>query len=162
MLPLYDNIRRRRIELNMSQQELADKAGYTDRSSIAKIESGKVDLTQSKIIALAKSLKIHPGQLMGWTEPVNQALWRYTTIDDEKIVHKYPGLTDIDKLPNPETQTIKNLLPLTVFNMEGVDGAHTINLNMDNFKEINDLISEVRDMPPEKIQAILQLVKTLK
>ena len=29
MLPLYDNIRRRRIELNMSQQELADKAGYS-------------------------------------------------------------------------------------------------------------------------------------
>ncbi len=162
MLPLYDNIRRRRIELNMSQQELADKAGYTDRSSIAKIETGKVDLTQSKIIALAKALKISPGQLMGWTEPVNQALWRYTTIDDEKIVRKYPGLADIGKLPNPETQTVKNLLPLTVFNMEGVDGSHTVNLNMDNFKEINELITEVRDLPPEKIKAILQLVKTLK
>lgn len=60
------------------------------------------------------------------------------------------------------SQNNGNFLPLTVFNMEGVDGAHTINLNMDNFKEINDLISEVRDMPPEKIQAILQLIKTLK
>ena len=55
-----------------------------------------------------------------------------------------------------------NLLPLTVFNMEGVDGAHSVNLNMDNFKEINELITEVRDLPPEKIKAILQLVKTLK
>ena len=66
MLPLYDNIRRRRIELGMSQQELAEKTGYTDRSSIAKIESGKVDLTQSKIVAIAKALEISPAYLMGW------------------------------------------------------------------------------------------------
>ena len=49
----------------MSQQELAEKAGYTDRSSKAKIEAGKVDLTQSKVKSLAKALNITPGELMG-------------------------------------------------------------------------------------------------
>ena len=34
-------ILQRRMELEMSQEELAEKVGYKDRSSIAKIESGK-------------------------------------------------------------------------------------------------------------------------
>ncbi len=50
----------------MSQQELADKLGYTSRSTITKIESGENDLTQSKIEAFAKALKISPIELMGY------------------------------------------------------------------------------------------------
>jgi transcriptional regulator with XRE-family HTH domain len=38
MQDIYKNIRRLRIQNNMSQAELADAIGYTDRSSIAKIE----------------------------------------------------------------------------------------------------------------------------
>ena len=65
ILILYKNIKARRNELKMSQQELAEKAGYTDRSSIAKIESGKVDLTQSKIKAIADALQTTSAALMG-------------------------------------------------------------------------------------------------
>ena len=64
-MEIYDNIRRLRTEKKMSQQELAEKTGYTDRSSIAKIEHGEVDLPQSKIILFAKALKMTPGELMG-------------------------------------------------------------------------------------------------
>ena len=71
MLPLYDNIRKRRIELKLSQQELAEKLGYTSRTTIAKIEAGKIDIPQSKVIAFAAALDITPGQLMGWTEKEN-------------------------------------------------------------------------------------------
>ena len=53
------------MELGMSQQELAEKSGYTDRSSIAKIETGKVDLTQSKIKAIADALNTTSAALMG-------------------------------------------------------------------------------------------------
>lgn len=65
MLILYKNIKERRMELGMSQQELAEKSGYTDRSSIAKIETGKVDLTQSKIKAIADALNTTSAALMG-------------------------------------------------------------------------------------------------
>lgn len=65
-MKLYENIRLRREELGMSQQELADKLGYTSRSTITKIESGENDLTQSKIEAFAKALKISPIELMGY------------------------------------------------------------------------------------------------
>ena len=66
MLPLYQNIKNRRIELGMSQQDLAEKMGYTSRSTIAKIESGKNDIPQSKIIAFATALNTTPASLMGW------------------------------------------------------------------------------------------------
>ncbi|WP_444350553.1 helix-turn-helix transcriptional regulator, partial [Phascolarctobacterium succinatutens] len=47
-MTLYDRIRTRREQLNMSQEELAKKLGYKSRSTIAKIESGENDITQSK------------------------------------------------------------------------------------------------------------------
>ena len=50
-MTLYDRIRQRRIELNLSQDELATKLGYRSRSTIAKIESGANDIPQSKIVA---------------------------------------------------------------------------------------------------------------
>ena len=65
MLELYKNIKRRREELGMSQDALAKRVGYSDRSSIAKIEGGKVDLSQTKILEFAKALDITPGELMG-------------------------------------------------------------------------------------------------
>ena len=65
MLQLYKNIKSRRIALGMTQSELAEKAGYADKSMIAKIEKGSIDLPQSKIIAFAEILDIDPGELMG-------------------------------------------------------------------------------------------------
>ena len=66
MLDLYNNIKKERINKNLSQDELAKRVGYTDRSSIAKIESGKVDLQQSKIEAIAKALDTTAPKLMGY------------------------------------------------------------------------------------------------
>lgn len=68
MANLYENIRKRREALGMSQNELATKTGYSDRTSISKIESGNVDLTQSRIMAFAKALNTTVSELMGWDE----------------------------------------------------------------------------------------------
>jgi len=70
MLELYKNIKKRRQELGLSQAELAKMVGYTDRSTIARIEAGKIDLPQSKILAIAKALDVAPGELMGWDEEI--------------------------------------------------------------------------------------------
>lgn len=64
-MSLYENIRTLRESLKMSQEELARKVGYKDRTSIAKVESGKIDLSQTKIIAFAKALHTTPEELMG-------------------------------------------------------------------------------------------------
>ena len=65
MIKLYENIRARREELHMTQEELARKMGYKSRSTIAKIESGESDIPQKKIAAFAKALETTPGLLMG-------------------------------------------------------------------------------------------------
>ena len=61
---LFENIRRRRQELDMTQQELAEKCGYIGHSSIAKIENGDADITSSKIVMFADALKTTPAELM--------------------------------------------------------------------------------------------------
>ena len=63
-MDMYDRIRNRRKELGMTQDELAKLTGYNDRSSIAKIEAKKADLSQSKIIAFAEALKVNTSYLM--------------------------------------------------------------------------------------------------
>ena len=61
----HENIKSLREKRGMSQETLAAKTGYKDRSSIAKVESGKVDLSQSKIAAFAAALGVTPAELMG-------------------------------------------------------------------------------------------------
>ena len=65
MLELYKNIRKYRKQMGLTQEELAKRIGYTDRSSIAKIEKGSVDLPQSKITQIAKVFGISSKDLMG-------------------------------------------------------------------------------------------------
>lgn len=67
-MTLYERIRHRREQLGISQWQLAEELGYTNRSTIAKIESGKNDITQSKIVAFAHALDTTPQYLMGWTD----------------------------------------------------------------------------------------------
>lgn len=45
-----------REEKKLSQSDLAALVGYKDKTAIAKVEAGKVDLPQSKISAFAKAL----------------------------------------------------------------------------------------------------------
>ncbi len=67
-MELYQRIKARREELGMSQNELAKRLGYKDRSTIAKIEAGVNDITQTKIEAFAKALNTTASDLMGWEE----------------------------------------------------------------------------------------------
>ncbi|MBQ9936548.1 MAG: 2-C-methyl-D-erythritol 4-phosphate cytidylyltransferase [Lachnospiraceae bacterium] len=50
------NIKKRRYELGMSQQELAEAMGYKTRSTIAKIEAGTNDVSQKKLQRFANVL----------------------------------------------------------------------------------------------------------
>lgn len=65
MLKLYENIKKFRKALGLTQAELAELVGYTDGSMITKIESGKVDLSRSKVYDFARALNTTPVILMG-------------------------------------------------------------------------------------------------
>lgn len=62
------NIKKRRFELNMTQQDLASAMGYKTRSTIAKIESGENDVTHKKLAKFAEVLDTSIEALMGISE----------------------------------------------------------------------------------------------
>ena len=97
MLDLYRNIKRRRLELHMSQQQLAELTGYSSKSMIAHIESGNVDLSISKIELFAKVLKMDPGDLLGPT-PSSVPQLSGLTSSEIRIVKKLLKLDDQDQL----------------------------------------------------------------
>lgn len=105
MLKLYENIKRYRMEAKLSQAELAQRTGYTDRSSIAKIEKGLVDLSQSKIKQFAEVLGVTPGHLMGWDEkPAEElqdmgALAAQLLLDQDamEMAREYMQLSEADR-----------------------------------------------------------------
>ena len=66
------NIRKRRFELKMSQQELAEAMGYKTRSTIAKIESGENDVTQKKLQRFAAVLDTTVEALVAGTNAVEE------------------------------------------------------------------------------------------
>lgn len=71
-MKLYENIKRLRKEKGYTQDDLARLTGYTDRSSIAKIERGSVDLPQSKIKQFADIFGVTQSYLMGWEDEQNK------------------------------------------------------------------------------------------
>ena len=98
MLVLYENIRRRREELGISQEELANMLGYKSRSSINKIEKGINDIPQSKIVEFAKALRTTPEELMGWKVPNDQPRIDEARLlrDEREVEHmrKYRALSE--------------------------------------------------------------------
>ena len=67
-MTIGERIRARRNELMMSQRDLCEKMGYSNHSTIGKIETNKVDIPQSRIIQFAEVLGVSVAYLMGWDE----------------------------------------------------------------------------------------------
>lgn len=84
MLTLYRRIKFYRELRHMTQDELAKLTGYSNRSAIARIERGEIDLPQSKILEFSNALKVPPGMLMGNDGTV------FATAEDALVVsHKH-------------------------------------------------------------------------
>ncbi len=58
-----ENLRDKRKEKNLSQQQLADLAGKMDRSKISDIENGKEDFLFSTLLKICGALEININQL---------------------------------------------------------------------------------------------------
>ena len=53
-------LKERRIELGLTQEELAHMVGYTSKSTINKIEKDHHDVNQTTLLKLAKALNVSP------------------------------------------------------------------------------------------------------
>ena len=90
MIQLYSNIKLLRKAKGYSQEQLALMTGYTDRSSIAKIEQGQVDLPQTKIAEFAKVFGVTCGELMGEVVPTLRS-------DEKQLLEDYNLLDQNDQ-----------------------------------------------------------------
>lgn len=63
-----ERIKQRRIELGLTQLELAKKLGYTSKAAISKIEKQGNDVTLKTVKKFSKVLYCTPSYLMGWQE----------------------------------------------------------------------------------------------
>ena len=118
---LGDRIRKRRIELDMTQEELAIKTGYKTKGAISRIESGTRDISQSQISIFAKALNTTESNLMGWGQ------------DIDYIIDKHPDLHPIRKIKNvPILGTIACGTPIWADqNFEGYFGLDESHMNGD-------------------------------
>jgi transcriptional regulator with XRE-family HTH domain len=70
VMDIGQRIKKRREELNMTQEELAKKLGYANRSSVNKVENAR-ELSMKKINLYAKALETTVPYLMGWEDNAN-------------------------------------------------------------------------------------------
>lgn len=60
-------IKDRRLELGLTLDELASKVGYSDKSTLSRVENGKTDMPLKKLDKIAQVLDVTPAYLIGFT-----------------------------------------------------------------------------------------------
>jgi transcriptional regulator with XRE-family HTH domain len=101
-MTIGDRIRIRRNELKLSQRELCQKMGYSNHSTIGKIETGKVDIPQSRIVQFAEVLGVSVAYLMGWDEEIKKdpkatAERHFEILMDEDFIGMFNEFQSLDK-----------------------------------------------------------------
>lgn len=100
-----DRIKYRRKELNLTQEQLANKLGYKNKATIGKIETGVNDIVQSKVIDFAKALNTTPAYLMGWVDDTNNG----------KLIDEHSAIKCLDGVRIPVLGEIVAGLPLDAY-----------------------------------------------
>lgn len=116
---IIKRIKERRIRLNLSYQDLADKTGIS-KSTLQRYETGFIkNLPIDKLEILANALDTTPGYLMGWEKESADSSLEYKTIKNPKdamtFILKQPTLMayggyDIKKMTNDELVDFANEL----------------------------------------------------
>lgn len=107
-MTLGKKIKERRIELGMSQDELAQKLGYTHRSTISRIERDLTNPPLTKLIAYAEALDMPPEELIDCVD--DDALVADSNIHNNSqtakfqnsMYDRYHALFDLVKDATPE------------------------------------------------------------
>lgn len=70
MKEIMDRLKSKRLKLNISYQELADKTGLS-KSTLQRYETGTIrNMPIDKLEIIAEALKVDPAYLMGWDSDV--------------------------------------------------------------------------------------------
>lgn len=86
MTTIGERIKKRRLELGMSQDELARIMGYKSRSSINKLETQGQELPIKRVHQLAEALHTTPEYIMGWEEKPKEK--EQTSLTGKEEIHE--------------------------------------------------------------------------
>ena len=109
-MEIGEKIKQRRLEIGMSQRELAWKMGYSDNSTLNRIEKGTVDVSQAKIVQFAKVLNCSIAYLMDWEEDKEIATDKNLT-DGEKLL-----LELFHKVPDDKKEMLLKMIEVAIEN----------------------------------------------
>lgn len=119
-MTIADRIRSARNELQLSQTELAGRAGYCDKTRISKIENAGNDISMKQIKRIAVALGVSTNYLMGWeshsaiSEPsvahlVDKPEYNFDYSNEEKeVIEAYR------RIDNTTKKNIRLLLGLSI------------------------------------------------
>lgn len=106
-LGIGKRIKQKRLELGLTQLELAQKMGYTSRAAICKVEKGQDNITSDRVTKFANALGCSESYIMGWEKesgektPHGQLLDAYANKDRQE---KANALYDQYESLSPEKQ----------------------------------------------------------
>lgn len=124
-MTIYERIKFLREKMNMSQQELALRVGYKDKSAVSKVERGDRDINQHMIIKYAEELNTTPAYLMGWDEETpapelseGERAWieLYRKLSPDVSELFFPILKKFDELPEGERQMLVAMIRAAIKN----------------------------------------------
>nr|WP_297703741.1 helix-turn-helix transcriptional regulator [uncultured Butyrivibrio sp.] len=80
-----ERIKKRRLELGLTQEELAKRLGY-GKSAVCRLEKSANNITTDRISKCATALETTPAYLMGWTDlEGNEIPCSYIENDEELL-----------------------------------------------------------------------------
>lgn len=97
MAHIGTRIRARRKELKLTQADLAARLGYRDKSTIAKIEAGINDITQSRVVQFADALETTVSYLLGDNEEDTKKAPSPISEEDAQILAAFHAAGERDR-----------------------------------------------------------------
>lgn len=122
----------------LTQLELAKHLNVSN-SALSQYESGQRIPSDDIKIKIAEFFNVSVDYLLGFSNNRNGLIQNEHPLFSGRSVEKY-----------------------TVFNSQGIAGAHEREINTDNFKVLNELINTIRDFPVENIEALKNIAEKMK
>ena len=174
MANIGEKIKAQRLALGYSQDYLAKLLGYKNRSTIAKIESGKNDISQTKIYEFARALNCSPSDLLDineFTEPDRDALREISQgrIPSNYRKHKKFDLTELMK-DNSSTGRVHNNIIKDLLNtptdeqeasyLAGIELGYKMAIeNLSEDEKISMINQYIPNTKPEIAKLLLDILK---
>ena len=164
-MPIGDRIAARRKELNMTQDELAQKMGYKSKAAISKIETNVNDVAHSTLVQFAKALDTSVAYLVGADDDslldranaVHPVLLPLVGLDNAERVQ---ALID-DNQPDKAAELCRSLVIKSTLNPESSELAELLE-SLRGREDMRMLFKLAKDATPEDVRQAVRIIEALR